>query len=205
MLAPSDDLVALLVPRVATPRLLLRGFRKGDLDVLAASFGDPESAQFVGGVVDRRGAWRLLAIGVGLWTLTGTGWWAVEEVATGELVGTVGAFVRETPSEWIELGWTVVRSRWGQGIASEAARAAASFAFERHAIPRVVAHIDARNIASVRVSVIPPRPRPPRAAQPSRRQRPEPRTRRPAAWPRRERLARDRRAAPCARRRWFGP
>ncbi|MBL0195912.1 MAG: GNAT family N-acetyltransferase [Myxococcales bacterium] len=152
MLAPSDDLVALLVPRVATPRLLLRGFRKGDLDVLAASFGDPESAQFVGGVVDRRGAWRLLAIGVGLWTLTGTGWWAVEEVATGELVGTVGAFVRETPSEWIELGWTVVRSRWGQGIASEAARAAASFAFERHAIPRVVAHIDARNTASVRVS-----------------------------------------------------
>lgn len=152
MFAPPDDLVARIVPRVATPRLLLRGFRASDLDVFAASFGDPVTAQFVGGVVDRRAAWRMLATGVGLWTLTGTGWWAVEEVATGELVGTVGAFVREAPTAWLELGWTVVRSRWGQGIAREAARAAASFAFERRGVPRVIAHIDPQNVASVRVS-----------------------------------------------------
>lgn len=139
---------------MTTPHLLLRGFRASDLDVFAASFGDPASAQFVGGVVDRRGAWRMLATGAGLWTLTGTGWWAVEEAATGDLVGTVGAFVREPGSpqgDALELGWTVVRSRWGQGIAREAARAAATYAFERHGVPRVIAHIDPQNVASVRV------------------------------------------------------
>ncbi len=152
MVLHPDEFVAKLVPRITTPRLLLRAFRASDLDVFAESFADPIAAQFVGGVVDRRAAWRMLATGVGLWVLTGGGWWAVEMLETGKLVGTVGAFFRETALDDIELGWTVVRSHWRQGIAREAAKAAATYAFERHTVDRVIAHIDPQNVASIRVS-----------------------------------------------------
>ena len=152
MIRHSDELVASFVPRITTPRLLLRAVRTSDLDVFASSFADPIAAEFVGGVVDRRAAWRMLATGVGLWVLTGGGWWAVEMRETGHLVGTVGAFFRESAPDDVELGWTVLRSHWRQGIATEAARAAVTYAFEKHAVDQVLAHIDARNLPSVRVS-----------------------------------------------------
>ena len=152
MKTPDDALVATIIPRVDTARLTLRGFRATDLDAFAAYFADPVAAEFVGGIVDRRAAWRMLATGVGLWMMTGGGWWAVEMRATGELVGTVGAFFRETAPDVVELGWTVLRSQWRQGIASEAATAAMAYAFDAHGVDRVIAHIDPRNTASIGVS-----------------------------------------------------
>lgn len=152
--APTEkaDRTAGIVPRVTTARLELRPFRATDLDALAICLADEEASAFVGGVSDRRAAWRTLATGVGLWVLTGGGWWGIEMRETGELVGTMGAFFRETAPEVIELGWTTFRAHWGKGIASEAAQAAMAYAFEAHPIPRVIAHIDGRNAASVRVS-----------------------------------------------------
>lgn len=152
--APTSkhDLTSEVVPRVTTARLELRSFRTTDLDALAICLADEEASEFVGGVSDRRAAWRTLATGVGLWVLTGGGWWGVEMRETGELVGTMGAFFRETAPDVIELGWTTFRAHWGKGIASEAAQAAMAYAFEAHPVPRVIAHIDGRNAASVRVS-----------------------------------------------------
>jgi RimJ/RimL family protein N-acetyltransferase len=54
--------------------------------------------------------------------------WAVEDSATNDLVGWCG-FAR-TNAPWmrydlvIEIGWTLARSCWGLGLATEAARAA---------------------------------------------------------------------------------
>lgn len=147
----TDDVYPDPVPRVETPRLLLRGLRMSDLDGFAEHFADPLAARFVGGVVDRRTAYRMLAAGIGFWVLNGGGWWGVELRETGKLVGTVGAFFRESSPE-LELGWTVYQRHWRHGFASEAAAAALAFAFERHAVERAVAHIDGANVASIRVS-----------------------------------------------------
>jgi RimJ/RimL family protein N-acetyltransferase len=152
MILPSDAQIAAIVPRVETPRLVLRGFRASDLDAFAANLGDPAATEHMGGVVDRRMAWRMLTSSVGLWLLTGGGWWAVEDRATETFVGTVGAFFRETAPDDLELGWTVVRAHWGRGIATEAARAAAAYAFENQGKASLYAHIDARNVASLRVA-----------------------------------------------------
>ena len=150
--ATSEELLAQIIPRITTDRLVLRSLRATDLDPLATCLADVYASEFVGGISDRRAAWRTLATGVGLWVLTGSGWWGVEMRATGELVGTVGAFFRETKPDVIELGWTTFRAHWRQGIASEAAKAAMTYAFEAHPIARVVAHIDPKNVSSVRVS-----------------------------------------------------
>jgi RimJ/RimL family protein N-acetyltransferase len=88
-----------IVPHVATARLLLREFRRTDFDGYAAALADPIAAQVGGVAVDRRLAWRSFATGIGTWVLEGAGWWGVELVETGAMIGTVGAFFRETSPE----------------------------------------------------------------------------------------------------------
>jgi RimJ/RimL family protein N-acetyltransferase len=50
------------------------------------------------------------------------------------------------------MGWSIQRRLWGQGLATEAARAVVDSAFRTHsALNRVEATADSRNIASLRV------------------------------------------------------
>jgi RimJ/RimL family protein N-acetyltransferase len=138
------------VPRLKTPRLTLREYRMEDFETFAENLQDPAATKFIGGS-DRRTAWRIFGCQVGLWTLQGAGWWAIELNETGKPVGTVGAFFREGWPE-IELGWTVYRSHWGRGIATEAAAEAVRHSFEVRGEKRVTALIDAGNAASLKVA-----------------------------------------------------
>ena len=63
----------------------------------------------------------------GHWALKGFGHWALEERASGALIGNAGLFF---PPDWpaLEIGWTVARPRWGEGFAGEAGRAAGGWA-----------------------------------------------------------------------------
>lgn len=147
----NPALVRDVVPRVTTDRLLLRGFRREDFDTYAEAFADPVFTEHLSGTLDRRSAWRSFGAATGFWLINGGGWWAVELRETGQLVGTVGAFFRETSPE-LEIGWTIFRPFWRRGFASEAAKAALDFAMEAHTAPRAYALINADNVASIRVS-----------------------------------------------------
>jgi len=143
--------LTITIPRLTTARLLLREFRTADFDGYAQNMADPESTKFLSGVVDRRTAWRLFSAATGSWVLSGAGWWALEVRETGQVVGEVCAFVRETCPDF-EIGWNLYRRFWGQGFAIEAARAALDFTVERHRAKRVIAHIAAANSPSIAVS-----------------------------------------------------
>lgn len=140
------------IPRITTARLLLRELQMLDFEAYAANQADPQAATFFGGVADRRAAWRSFAAQTGSWLLNGGGWWAIEERETGLVVGTVGAFRRETAEARVELGWSLYPAHWRRGIATEAAAAALRYALETQRSPQVIAHIAARNVASVAVS-----------------------------------------------------
>jgi RimJ/RimL family protein N-acetyltransferase len=144
------------VPRITTPRLLLRELTLRDFDGYVEHMTDPAATEWMKPLPDRRTAWRLFAALTGLWSLTGAGWWAIEARATGETIGIVGAFFRETtlgqPDAPLELGWSVYRPFWRQGFAREAALAALESGFARHPVPRAIAHIHPKNVASIRVS-----------------------------------------------------
>lgn len=150
-----DASPAIHIPRLTTERLLLRESRRSDFEVFAEDYADPVSRAHIG-VLDRRMAWRLFGSGMGQWVLDGAGWWMLELRATKEPVGMVGAFFRESPPGAprgdLELGWSVFRRHWGQGFATEGATAALAFGFDKLAVKRALAHIDASNIASIRVS-----------------------------------------------------
>jgi RimJ/RimL family protein N-acetyltransferase len=143
--------LTITIPRITTARLRLREFRSADFDGYAENMADPEATKFLSGTVDRRTAHRMFLSASGSWVVQGAGWWSVEVLETGEVVGSVGAFLRETSPDF-EIGWTLYRRCWGRGFAIEAAKAALAYTFEGHCAKRVIAHIAPANIASVAVS-----------------------------------------------------
>lgn len=137
-----------------TERLILRTFREEDLGAYAAMCADPEVMRFLsasGGLLSRAEAWRQIALYLGHWELRGYGTWAVEERATGALVGRVGLHY---PEGWPdrELGWTIARGFWGRGYASEAARAAIGHAFKTLGWTHLVSLIHPENHRSARLA-----------------------------------------------------
>jgi RimJ/RimL family protein N-acetyltransferase len=75
--------------------------------------------------------------------------WAAIEDATGEMIGWCG--LRRQPDGEVDLGYRYRRSAWGRGLASEAARACVDYGFRVLDLPRIVAHVEAANPASIRV------------------------------------------------------
>jgi RimJ/RimL family protein N-acetyltransferase len=138
------------IPRIRTARLLLREPRLEDFAAFAAQSADPQARTHTGGPNDARESWRRFHACAGAWLVEGMGWWTVEEPEAG-WVGSVGVFRRETGPA-LEIGWFMERSRWGQGYATEAARAALDYAFEAWGAERVIAHIMPGNAASIRVA-----------------------------------------------------
>jgi len=140
-------------PTLETERLWLRAFREEDLDAYAAICADPEVMRYLGDgrVLSRADAWRQMALIIGHWTLRGYGLWAVEERATGDLIGRLGFF---NPEGWpgFELGWMLRRASWGQGYATEGAGRALAHAFTEMGRDHLISLIRPDNRASIRVA-----------------------------------------------------
>ena len=137
-----------------TERLSLRQFRPDDIDAYAAMCADPEVMRYLspsGGVLSREDAWRQMAMFAGHWQLRGFGMWVAEERQTGRMVGRIGLHY---PEGWPdrELGWALSRQFWGQGLASEGARAAADHAFRELGWTHLISLIRPANVRSIRVA-----------------------------------------------------
>jgi RimJ/RimL family protein N-acetyltransferase len=136
-----------------TERLILRLFREADLPAYAAMVGDAETMRYVGTgqAFSREEAWRSMALMVGHWHLRGYGLWAVEEKASGEMIGRIGCW---NPEGWpgLEVGW-MLRKEWrGRGFALEAAQASLHFAFTQLDCPHVISLIRPGNTPSIKVA-----------------------------------------------------
>lgn len=145
---------ALDIPRIETERLILRGFRIEDAADLARIHGDAEVVRFLGGTRDASltGAFDKIAAYLGHWSVRGCGKWAVEDKATGRVVGRSG--YNDYPFGWpgLELGWTFARDHWGKGYAAEAARSALAWGFTVLRADRIVSMIHPDNTASQAVA-----------------------------------------------------
>jgi RimJ/RimL family protein N-acetyltransferase len=107
--------------------------------------------------LSREDTWRRMLCAPGLWTLIGYGYWAIVSRDDGRYLGQLGFsdFKRDmTPAiEGLpEIGWIFAPAAQGQGYATEAARAALTWADEVLKAPEIVAIIDADNAASIRVA-----------------------------------------------------
>lgn len=114
-----------------TPRLELRPFSDADLPAAHRIYTDPEVMRYVGhGPVRAESETRAMLAAYAAHQLAhGFSFWAVVERETGELIGDAGLFYSQGTGPEIEVGYTLARSHWGRGLATEAAGACVGVAF----------------------------------------------------------------------------
>jgi ribosomal-protein-alanine N-acetyltransferase len=136
--------------RLETERLLIRPLTVEDLEALHTVFSDPQVMRHVpGGARDSDGTRARLQSLIDHQRENGFSKWAVVERESGAVIGDCGLQYLDGGPD-IEIGFHIVRSRWGRGYATEAARACLIWArVERP--ERIVAIVDPANVASVRV------------------------------------------------------
>ncbi len=142
------------IPTLETERLLMRRFTQDDFEPLAAIHADPMVMRYLGDGKPLAPAqtWLAMASYLGHWELRGYGLWAVEEKATRRFIGRIGLL---NPEGWpsLEIAWTLGRERWGNGFATEGARAALDFAFSKLKLDHLISIIHPDNAASIRVAI----------------------------------------------------
>lgn len=136
-----------------TSRLILRRHVIEDADALQVVLGDPEAMEFYPAALDRHGVEEWIARNVERYQHDGFGKWAVVLKSTGEVVGSCGCALQEVEGRnEIEVGYNVRRDLWGNGYATEAARACTEYAFRELGAIRVISMIRPENLRSIRVA-----------------------------------------------------
>ncbi|MEZ4867868.1 MAG: GNAT family N-acetyltransferase [Caldilineaceae bacterium] len=140
------------VPRIETARLILRGFTPADEASLHAIVSQREVLRYF----PRTEPWPLANVQKWIasqpehWEMHGFGWYAVEQRATQQLMGWCGLRVLEDTGE-IEVLYLFDKPFWGQGYATEAARACVEEGFRRYGLKLIIGLTLLGNIASQRV------------------------------------------------------
>ena len=148
---------------IETERLLLRMPRHEDVDDLLGFVGDDEVMRWIGGEAGgREAAIDQVERWLARWDANGVGQFAV--VFDGRVIGRVGLLVwdrrawetstyeRAGEHAVTELGWALARAHWGQGLATEAARAVRDWAYAERGVERLISLIEPKNIRSIRVA-----------------------------------------------------
>jgi ribosomal-protein-alanine N-acetyltransferase len=138
---------SMTIPTITTPRLKLRSFAAGDVDPMFDILNqegvlryfpvaDPPARDRVAGMIRRL---------INHWEERGYGLWAVESRADGMLMGRCGLqYLLDTDE--VEVDFILGRPFWGQGFATEAARAGVRYGFEALDIDGItgIAHVENR-------------------------------------------------------------
>lgn len=136
-----------------TNRLILREFCPSDADQLARVLSDPETMRFYPAPYNRTGVEEWIARNITRYAEDGFGLWAMILKSSEELIGDCGLTVQSVDGvDEIEIGYHVRGDLWGQGLATEAARASRDYGFERLPADRLISLIRTENRSSCRVA-----------------------------------------------------
>ncbi|MBB5205367.1 RimJ/RimL family protein N-acetyltransferase [Inhella inkyongensis] len=115
-----------------TPRLRLEPFAPAHLQALNAMNGLPEVYRYLSGSPETLQQTQTVIERVqARWQQWGCSWWSLMARDTNELVGAgCVQYLGQDPANPLELGWRLHPKAWGRGLASEAARHMADWAFD---------------------------------------------------------------------------
>ena len=147
-LAPREAFARL--PRLETSRLLLRPMVMHDAQDIFDYSRDPEVARYVlwnahRSVSESRAYLRYI---LRQYREGQPSSWGIVLKATGRVVGTIGYMTYVEENSTVEVGYSLARQLWNQGLITEELNAVLGFSFERMRIHRVEAQHDAANPAS---------------------------------------------------------
>lgn len=140
-------------PVLSTPRLILRDLRPSDLDDLYEYASDPE--------IDRYTPWDRyqsldearedLGSYIARYEQGHFRAWGIEHRADKKLIGITNFGFLSKEDRRAEMGYTIARKYWGQGLATEAAQALIRYGFEKLDLARIEAVVLPENKASSKV------------------------------------------------------
>lgn len=137
-----------------TRRLILRPWRAEDREPFAALNADPEVGRYLAGPIPRERSDALVERVERHFERHGFGPWAIERIGGEGFIGFTGLSFPEFEAAFtpcVEVGWRIARRHWGEGYATEAARAALDYGFGMLGLDEIVAFTVAENRASRRV------------------------------------------------------
>ncbi len=135
-----------------TNRLIFRQWNHSDYPIFAKFYSVEENALYVGGVKSPEESWRLLATYMGHYELNGFSYLAIEEKASGNLIGTVGLW-KSHPWPEPELGYWLLPDSQGKGFGVEAGTAVKEFALNELKFDSLVSYIDPANESSKKLAL----------------------------------------------------
>lgn len=136
-----------------TDRMRLREMRPTDADNLLGIFSDPLAMRYYPGTKDRAQTEDWIEWNLASYRNNGFGLWVATLKGSGEFAGQCGLILQEVEGEReVEIGYLFLRRLWGQGLATEAARACRGYATEALGYKRLISLIDPGNWASRRVA-----------------------------------------------------
>lgn len=137
---------------VETDRLILRPPTLDDVDDYAAKISaDPDVMRYLPkrDMTPRERAERGVRLLNKSWDEYSYGGWVIVKKSDGQLIGSCDIlYLNDT--DGVELGYDIAKAQWGQGIATEAARACVRFGFETAKLNRIMAVVVPENTASWR-------------------------------------------------------
>ncbi len=109
--------------------------------------------RFYPAAFDRAGVEQWIARNMERYEKKGYGLWAMVLKSTGELIGDCGLTEQNVDGvEDVEIGYHVRSDLWGQGLATEAARACRDYGFAQLRVERLISLIRPENVPSRRVA-----------------------------------------------------
>lgn len=122
----------MLMRIITTERLFLRNWQENDFELARRLWADADVMTFLGGPLSDEKVREKMHAEMACFEKHGMQYWPVFEKQTGEFVGCCG--LRPwvyTPPEGHELGFHLIKPKWGQGYASEVAQEVVKCAFEK--------------------------------------------------------------------------
>jgi [ribosomal protein S5]-alanine N-acetyltransferase len=137
---------------LTSDRLALRRFTPDDIDWLADLYSDPDVTRYLGGVKDRAKSEELLRTRILQYydEHPGLGIWMTVERDTGACLG-FHLLNHIRGESVIQIGFTLVKSAWGKGFATEMAAAVLRYGFVDLKLPYIAGMASLQNYASQRV------------------------------------------------------
>lgn len=140
---------------ITTPRLILRPVTLGDFDATHQLLSDPEVMRFsLNGPYSEQKTLEFINNCIQQTAKNLPSLLAVTNRTTGLLIGYCGFYKQKINGiEELELGYRLAKQYWGQGLATEAAKAMQQHAFNEMGLTRLISLIEKENIGSVRVAL----------------------------------------------------
>jgi ribosomal-protein-alanine N-acetyltransferase len=147
-------------------RLILTPLELTDIDLAVELWTDPEVVRYICDVPTEAEIRREMPDSIKRGGNGGIGIWCIADRQTGEKLGSTYLLPMPTegedvdygliimgqmPDADIEVGYFLRRSAWRQGYATEVCKRMLHFAFQEVALNKVVASVDANNVASQNV------------------------------------------------------